>query len=60
MAEEEIDKHVLRKYEVLQKLGKGVSLFGWLLASLPPFSLRPSRRVRARPMVHTALAVGNR
>lgn len=25
MAEEEIDKHVLRKYEVLQKLGKGVS-----------------------------------
>jgi hypothetical protein len=26
MAEEEIDNHVLRKYEVLQKLGKGVSL----------------------------------
>lgn len=25
MAEEQVDKHVLRKYEVLQKLGKGVN-----------------------------------
>lgn len=25
MTEEEIDKHILKKYEIQQKLGKGVS-----------------------------------
>ena len=29
MAEEEIDKHILKKYEVQQKLGKGVSGTPW-------------------------------
>ena len=39
---EDIDKHVLRKYEIVSKLGKGVlaSSFYWICRSLTSFRLR--------------------
>jgi len=50
MAEEEIDKHVLRKYEVLQKLGKGVSFVFWealvVFVGLGPSADLAARRPR--------------
>ena len=36
---EEIDKHVLRKYEVCQKLGKGAYGIVWKVPPASPLSL---------------------
>lgn len=35
MTEEEVDKHILKKYEIQQKLGKGVSAGSVLRAAMP-------------------------
>lgn len=38
MSEEDIDKHVQRKYDVLQKLGKGVRVPAHTCSTLHPYT----------------------